>query len=345
MSASCRTMSGMAVSPSRMLHLLSLLQSRRDWPGRVLSERLGVSDRTLRRDIDQLRGLGYRITAVKGPDGGYRLDAGAQLPPLLFDDDQAVALAVALRSAAASGAVGGEAALRALTTVRQVLPARLRHRVDAVTFTTLPPGSTAVAVPAVLLAVSAAVRAREVLRFDYVPVDREPDGDRDRRRAEPHHVVFGRGRWYLVAWDLDAGGWRVYRLDRMSPRTPTGPAFVPRTVPGGDVRGFLAGHFRGSDRGGGWPCTGEAVLHLPAREVIPFAGDGIVEELGPDRCRLTAGSWSWTALAASFGRFDAALTDAAPRPLADAFALLARRCAEASSRTRPAAPVRRPDRD
>lgn len=157
--------------------------------------------------------------------------------------------------------------------------------------------------------------------------------------------MFGRGRWYLVAWDLDAGGWRVYRLDRMSPRTPTGPAFVPRTVPGGDVRDFFAGHFRGSDRGGGWPCTGEVVLHLPAREVLPFAGDGIVEEPGPDRCRLTAGSWSWTALAASFGRFDAALTDAAPRPLADAFALLARRCADASSRTRPAAPVRRPDRD
>ncbi len=121
-----------------MLTLLSMLQTRRDWPGRVLSERLAISDRTLRRDIDHLRELGYRIIAIKGPDGGYRLDAGSELPPLLFDDEQAVALALALRAAAVSGAADGEAALRALTTVRQVLPARLRHRVDDLTFTAAP---------------------------------------------------------------------------------------------------------------------------------------------------------------------------------------------------------------
>ena len=325
----------MAGSPSRMLKLLSLLQTRRDWPGQVLSERLEVSDRTLRRDIDHLRDLGYRIRAVKGPDGGYRLDAGAELPPLLFDDDQAVALAVALQVAAASGAADGDAALRALTTVRQVMPSRLRHRVDGVTFTSLPADTATAVEPGVLVAVSAAVRAREVLRFGYVSAGRDSSAEPSRRRVEPHHVVFGNGRWYLVAWDLDADDWRVYRLDRLNPGVPTGPRFSPRTVPGGDVRDFLAGRFRGSDQGDRWPCTGEVVLELPAREVIPFVPDGIVEKVGPHRCRLIVGSWSWVALAASVGRFDAAISDVKPRELAGAFDLLSRRFAAVGSEGQP----------
>ncbi|GAA3584994.1 WYL domain-containing protein [Amycolatopsis ultiminotia] len=322
----------MAGSPSsRMLKLLSLLQTRRDWPGRVLSERLDVSDRTVRRDIDQLRDLGYRIVAIKGPDGGYRLDAGSQLPPLLFDDDQAVAIAIALQVAATSGAADGEAALRALATVRQVLPSRLRHRTEGVSFTSLPSDAATTVDTGVLVAVSAAVRAHQVLRFDYASPGRDPDAAPSRRRAEPHHVVFGNGRWYLVAWDLDLGDWRVYRLDRLTVGIPTGPRFTPRTVPGGDVRDFLAGRFKGSDRGNTWPCTGEAVLGLPARKAIPFVRDGIVEQVDRDRCRLIVGSWSWVALAASLGRFDAAIIDVAPRELADAFDLLAHRFAEAAA--------------
>ncbi|GAB3152791.1 WYL domain-containing protein [Micromonospora sonneratiae] len=325
----------MAGSPARMLKLLSLLQTRRDWPGRVLAERLEVSDRTLRRDVEHLRELGYRISAIKGPDGGYRLDAGSELPPLLFDDDQAIALVVALQVASVSGAADGEAALRALTTVRQVMPSRLRHRIDGVAFTTLSADNAATMAvdPEVLIAVSAAVRAREVLRFDYVSVGRGPDGDPSLRRAEPHHVVFSSGRWYLVAWDLDNDDWSVFRLDRMTPRIPTGPRFTPRTVPGGDVHDFLAGCFKGSDRGNTWPCTGEVVLELPARKVIPFVHDGIVEEVAPDRCRLVVGSWSWVALAASIGRFDTAILQAAPRELADAFSLLSQRFAEAATRS------------
>lgn len=318
----------MSGTPSRMLSLLSLLQTRRDWPGRVLAERLGISDRTLRRDVERLRELGYRVSAAKGPDGGYRLDAGAELPPLLFDDDQAVALALALRTAAASGAADAEAALRALATVRQVLPSRLRPRIDAVSFTALPALSPVIA-PDVLIALSAAIRAREVLRFDYLRVG-EPDGaEPARRRVEPHHLVFGDGRWYLVAWDLEAEDWRVFRADRIAPRIPTGPRFAVRTVPGGDVHRFLRARFKGSSETDRWPCIGAATIGRAAQEIVPFAGEGTLEAISEDRCRLTLGAWSWIALAATFGRFDAPLEDAEPQELREAFALLADRLAAA----------------
>ncbi|ROO86662.1 HTH domain-containing protein [Actinocorallia herbida] len=314
----------MTGTPSRMLTLLSLLQTRRDWPGRVLAERLDVSVRTVRRDVDRLRELGYRISAAKGPDGGYRLDAGAALPPLLFDDEQAIALAVALRTASAVGGTEiGEAAARALATVRQVLPARLRHRVDGVAVTALPGGPAPD--PGVLVEVSAAVTAREELRFDHIPVGRAPDGAAVPRRVEPHHVVASGGRWYLVAWDLDRADWRLFRLDRMTPRTPTGPRFAPRQVPGDDLATFLSARFKGSGTADAWACTGEVVLSLPAHEVLPYVGDGLVEAVGPDRCRLITGSWSWVALAASLGRFDAPLTVVSPPELTAAFALLAAR--------------------
>jgi biotin operon repressor len=316
-----------------MLTLLSLLQTRRDWPGRLLAERLSVSPRTLRRDVENLRDLGYRITAMKGPDGGYRLEAGSELPPMLFDDDQVIALAVALRTASAAGGPQAEASLRALATVRQVMPSRLRHRVDGLRFTTLAVSPHAdPAVPAaVLVAVSDAVRAREVLRFDYAGVGGAPHADSTRRRVEPHHVVFRGGRWYLVGWDLDREQWRVFRIDRLEPRIPTGPRFTPRSVPGGDVARFVAARFKGGERGTDWPVTGHAVLRLPARRVIPFADDGVVEELGPDQTRLVLGSWSWTALAAAFARFDAPMTQVTPRELAEAFGILATRMADAVS--------------
>jgi predicted DNA-binding transcriptional regulator YafY len=305
----------MADPSSRMLQLLSLLQARRDWPGAALSERLDVSARTVRRDIDRLRELGYRIRAMKGPDGGYRLDAGSELPPLLFDDDQAVAVAIALQTVASAGAGVEEAAERALTTIRQVMPSRLRHRIDGFAFTAAPPAASASLAPAVLLAVSDAVRERVVLRFDYT-------GDAAPRRAEPHHLVARTGRWYLVAWDLDRDDWRIYRADRIAPRTPTGPRFTAREVPGGDVAAFLAARFRGSDDDG-WPCRGEVILGLPLTEVAPFAGDGVVEAVDERRSRLRAGSWSWPALAAALARFDTDIEVVGPPELASAFGRLA----------------------
>ncbi len=320
----------MTTTSSRLLNLLSLLQSRRDWPGAVLADRLEVSDRTVRRDVERLREMGYRIEATMGPDGGYRLDAGSELPPLLFDDEQVVALTVALQAASVTGAGIGEAALRALTTVRQVMPSRLRHRLNGVEFTPVPrpgEGPAASASPDVLLALSVAIRAHEVLRFDYGGRGSDDTDPAPPRRVEPHDLVASGGRWYLVAWDLERDDWRIFRADRITPRTPTGPRFTPREVPGGDARAFVSARFKGSAQTDRWPCTGTVVLHLPAEAVRPFAGDGTVEELGPDRCRYTAGSWSWPALAAALGRFDADMEVVGPPELADAFTVLAARYA------------------
>lgn len=322
----------MPTTSARLLSLLSLLQARRDWPGALLAERLEVSPRTVRRDVDRLRELGYPIVASRGPDGGYRLGAGTRLPPLLFDDEQAVALAIALQTAATAGAGIEEAATRALTTVRQVMPARLRHRVDALQVTAVdaaPPDPPADS--GVLVALSAAVRAREVLRFDYARAPGSDDGGSPPRRVEPHHLVTWGGRWYLVAWDLDRRDWRTFRADRITPRTPTGPRFTPRELPTGDVAAFVTGRFRGADGSGDWPCRGEVILDLPATTVATYTRDGIVEELGADRCRLTLGSWSWAGLAAAIGRFDADIEVVGPAELRDAFARLARRYARAAT--------------
>ncbi|MFJ2368340.1 helix-turn-helix transcriptional regulator [Microbacterium sp. NPDC087665] len=313
----------MTGSSSRMIALLSLLQTQRDWPGAVLAERLEVSPRTVRRDVDRLRELGYRIGAIKGPDGGYRLAAGSELPPLLFDDEQAIAVAVALQSIPSTGIDIDEGAERALATVRQVMPSRLRHRIDGIRFSGT--ASADRADPATLEAVSAAVRDRQVLRFDYGQTDAP------RRRAEPHDVVARQGRWYLIAWDLDRDDWRFFRLDRMHPRIPVGPTFTPRALPGGaDARTFLAARSKGSDAVDLWPCIGTVVLDLPARDIVPYLEDATLEELDSGHCRLTVGSWSWIGILAFVARFDAPFTIEGPAALAEASATLSARLAAAS---------------
>jgi predicted DNA-binding transcriptional regulator YafY len=321
----------MTASPtSRLLTLLSLLQTRRDWPGDVLSGRLDVSARTVRRDVDRLRDMGYRVLALKGPHGGYRLEAGSELPPLLFDDEQAVALAIVLRTAASLGPELEEAALRALGTVRQVMPPRLRSRVDALQISALPAGSPAPVDGDVLISLADAIRASESVRFDYgTPSDADAAGPP--RRAEPHALVASAGRWYLVAWDPAREDWRTWRVDRMSLRTHRGAPFSPREIPGGDLRAFVSARFKGSDVVDAWPCVGSAVLALPASAVAPFVGDATVQALGEDRCRLTSGSWSWTALAASLGRFDAEVSDVEPPALARACAAVGDRLARAGA--------------
>ncbi|MDX8141329.1 WYL domain-containing protein [Lentzea sp. BCCO 10_0061] len=309
----------------RLLSLLSMLQVRRDWPGGLLAERLGVSERTVRRDVDRLRELGYLVHAVKGPDGGYRLEAGSQVPPLLFDEDQAVALAVALRIAVGTGAGIEEAAARALATVRQVMPSRLRQRIDALEIE--PAGRGPQVDTDLLLALSTAVRACEELRFDYAAPGR-PDTPGPPRRVQPHHLVVRAGRWYLVGWSPEREDWRTYRADRMTVRTPNGPRFQPREVPGGDVAAFLSARFKGSDTDA-WPCRGEVILDLPLADVAPFTGGDTAEEAGT-RTRLVTGAWSWAALAAKLARFDADVEVIGPPALRDAFADLSRRAARAA---------------
>ena len=312
----------------RLLSLLSLLQVRRDWSGEALSERLDVSPRTVRRDVDRLRELGYPIRATKGPDGGYRLDAGSQMPPLLFDDDQTVALAIALRSAPLLGAGIEEAAARALGTLRQVMPTRLRSRLDALELVAVPPpaGGDPPAATEVLLAIGAAIRHHEELRFGY----RSPGAaDGGPRRVHPHHLLARGGRWYVVAWVPDRADWRIYRADRMTPRIPTGPRFAPREVPGGDPVLFLEARFKGSDSVDAWPCRAEVILDRPADEIVPYARDGVVEAVDPGRSRVRLGAWSWAGLAARLAQWDADVEVIDPPELRAAFAELADRAGRA----------------
>jgi predicted DNA-binding transcriptional regulator YafY len=311
--------------------LLSLFQARRDRPGGLLAEKLDVSRRTVRRDVDRLRELGYPIRAFKGPDRGYRLDAGTQMPPLMFDDEQAVAIAVALQLATVAGAGIQDGAARALNTIRQVMPSRLRHRIDTLPVTAIEPPTTRPDSPVdgtVLAAIGTAVHAHDVLRFDYAAQTAGPQAPP--RRVEPHHLIAWKGRWYLLGWDLDRADWRTFRVGRITPRTPTGPHFGHRPPPAPDVATFITARFRGSTDTSAWPCTGEVILDLPAAVVATYTHDGLVEELGPDRCRLVEGSWSWTGLAAALGRFDADIEAVGPAELKAAFARLARRYAGAA---------------
>lgn len=324
----------MSETSARLLSLLSLLQARRDWPGALLADRLEVSPRTVRRDVDRLRDLGYPVRATKGPDGGYRLDAGADLPPLLFDDDQAIAVAVALQTATTTVTGIEEGALRALATVRQVMPARLRQRVDALQVTTVDKyaDSKRTKVDSEhLIAIGTALRAREVLRFDYASPGAVEDGDAfvPPRRVEPHHLVTWGGRWYLVGWDLERNDWRTFRVDRMLPKTPTGPRFTPRELPAPDVSTYISSRFQSKNQ---FPCQGTAILQAKASDIARWAGrDAVVEEVTPTSCRLTMSAWSWTGLAASFGMFESDLDFIGPPELKEAANQLASRYVTAAA--------------
>jgi predicted DNA-binding transcriptional regulator YafY len=275
----------MLETSARLLRLLSFLQTPREWSGTELAERLEVSPRTVRRDIDRLRELGYPVHASRGGAGGYRLAAGARLPPLLLDDEEAVAVAVALRSAA-SGTVAGlhDTASRALSKLEQVLPSRLRGPVRAIEAATLtiPDQDVPTVDPATLAALATACRDRQSLRFDYTT----HHGTRSYRRTEPFRIVSWGERWYLVAFDLDRGDWRTFRVDRIEPRTPSGPPFPAREAPEGDLTAYLTRRF-----GAMWTVRAAFRVHAPADRIAPGLSplDGIVEALDAQTCRLTLG--------------------------------------------------------
>jgi predicted DNA-binding transcriptional regulator YafY len=228
----------MTETSSRLLTLLSLLQARRDWTGSELADRLEVSGRTIRRDIERLRGLGYPVDSLTGPAGGYRLRAGSAMPPLLLDDDEAIAIAVGLRTAARASVTGiEETSVRALVKLEQVLPAHLRRRVRALQTATmtLPAGGPTVD-PQHLTVIAAACRDLERVRFAY----RGRDGVRSRREVEPHSLVNLGRRWYLVAWDCGRRDWRSFRVDRMNGPASTGVRFDPRDLPAKDAAAYVA---------------------------------------------------------------------------------------------------------
>jgi predicted DNA-binding transcriptional regulator YafY len=304
----------MAETSARLLRLLSLLQARRDWTSAELASRLGVTTRTIRNDIGRLRGLGYPVDARPGVAGGYRLGAGGALPPLLLDDEEAVAVAIGLRTAA-SGSITGieETSVRALAKLEQVLPSRLRRRVSAFKASALPVPSRGPRVdPEVLTVIASACRDHERLRFDY----RAHSGEVSRRVVEPYRLVNDRSRWYLLAWDTGRGDWRTFRADRIEPRTPAGPRFTPRALPPDpEIAAQVA-------RGAGeatWRYRAKVIVHAPAAYVrgrLPIPVE--VQPLDESRCAFEPGSDNAEMLALYLGMLDADFTIAGSPELVDA---------------------------
>jgi predicted DNA-binding transcriptional regulator YafY len=325
----------MAATAPRTLRLLSLLQQRRQWAGADLAGRLGVSVRTLRRDVDRLRELGYPVEAARGVDGGYALTPGAALPPLVLDDDEAVALALGLQAAAA-GAVGGmaESSVRALAKVVHVMPVRLRRRVEALRAVTEPAGwarpDGAVVDPAVLTDLATACRDGERVRFGYTAAD----GRRAERWVEPYRLVPVGRRWYLVGYDLDRGDWRTFRLDRAAGVAGTGSRSGPRRLPFPDAAAFV----REGLGAAAAVHRVEAVVHAPADAVRARLGRwATVEAVDPGSCRvhMDADALEWPAMA--LGSTGAAFTVLGPPEFAAHLRALAERyaAAVAGSSTRP----------
>ncbi len=300
---------------ARVLRLLSLLQTYRHWGGDELAGRLEVSPRTLRRDVERLRELGYPVDTTRGAHGGYRLGAGAEIPPLLLDDDEAVAIAVGLRTAA-NGAVTGieETSLRALAKLQQVLPARLRRRVDALrTATVSAPGFAASVDADVLVTIAQACRGAEQLRFHYTA----NDGTQTARLVEPHRLVARHRRWYFVAWDVDRADWRTFRADRVERPFANGVRVPPRELPAEDAVAFVDAALRSR------PQAHHAVLEIrgtaeQARPRVP-QWMGELTDSGDGTCllRARADSLEWLAVSVAMLDVEAELVEGPPELVAE----------------------------
>jgi predicted DNA-binding transcriptional regulator YafY len=319
----------MLETSARLLKLLSLLQTPREWTGTELAQRLEVSTRTVRHDVDRLRNLGYPVHATRGNIGGYRLGSGAVMPPLLLDDEEAVAVAVGLRTAAV-GSVSGieETSLRALAKLEQVLPSRLRRRVSALqNFTvSVPLAATAPTVSSEALStIAAAARDHERLRFDY---SSHGEATPSRREAEPYRLVNWGRRWYLVAWDVQRRDWRTFRVDRIALKTPNGPRFTPRELPTEDLASYVSKGVSTAT----WRYRARVEVRAPAAVVaerVPAAA-GSIEPLDEQSCVFETGSDSPETLALWLGMLDADFTVTDSPELVSHLRLLSRRYARAA---------------
>jgi len=312
------------------LELLALLQARRAWSGSELADRLEVSRRTIRRDVERLRDLGYPVESLTGAAGGYRLRAGTAMPPLLLDDEEAIAIAVGLRTAARASVTGiEETAVRALVKLEQVLPAHLRRRVAALGAATIaPPVGGPTIDPQHLTTIAAACRDSECLRFGY----RRRDGTDSQREVEPHSLVNLGRRWYLAAWDRRREDWRTFRLDRLTRPASTGVRFTPRPLPAGDAAAYVAQSITGA------PNRYEArvTLHAAADQIaarVP-AHWGTVEAIDDHTCEYRTGdeNLGWLALRIAMLDVDFAVHE--PPELAEHLRALARRLARAATESR-----------
>ncbi len=315
----------MTETSGRLLKLLSLLQTRRDWPGTELAHRLDVSPRTIRRDIERLRDLGYPVDATTGPAGGYSLHAGTAMPPLLLDDDEAVAIAVGLRTAATTSVEGiEETAIRALVKLEQVLPARLRRRVNALqSITATLPTSGPTVDPTALTAIAGACRDSERLRFAYTA----RDGTETRRLVEPHSLVNIGRRWYLVAWDCDREAWRTFRVDRLLRPAATGGRFAARKLPGGDPAAFVSANLSLAPS----RYTARVTLHASAAELTErfrYMRDR-VEPIDEHSCEYRASDDSLEWLAMRIGLLGVGFEVHEPAELVERFEAMAQRFARA----------------
>jgi len=300
----------MLSTSERLLRVLTLLESRREWSGADLAERLEVSTRTIRNDMVRLRSLGYPVGGAPGVAGGYRLGAGAALPPLLLDDDEAVAVAVALQSSAGGGVAGiEETSVRALVKLEQVLPARLRRRVNALQAYTVPVAMSGPTVePHLLSHIAAACRDKEVLRIDY----RKHDGTESTRSVEPYRMVHVGRRWYLVAWDRDRRAWRTFRVDRLQVRTPNGSRFTPREPPADDIGDYVMRNVRSIPT----PYEVKVVVHAAAVVITERVPRGIVvEPVDDETCVVYAKANTIEMLTLYLGMMDADFTVTEPPEL------------------------------
>ena len=321
----------MLKTSARALRLLSMLQVRREWSGEELGERLDVDVRTIRRDVDRLRELGYTIDASAGRGGGYRLGPGAATPPLLLDDDEAVAVAVALGAAAGTTSGSDDVALRVLAKLDQLLPRRLRRRLTALPEVTVslanPQSATSLSV---LAAIAAACRDQVIVSFSYC----DNRGQVTKRTVEPMRLVHTGRRWYLAAWDVERADWRTFRVDRVQPqpRLAQGARFEPRQPPEDFAtlvsRSIAASPYRYQVR-----LRVKGTMAEIRRRVPPSVG--VLEPLEDGYCALTTGGESCDSIAAMIVWAGVEFTLLEPRELEEPMRAIATRLLDGVGGVRP----------